>query len=105
MPQIEKKIQVKSFLGKIRQKKKFVFWHNLDKKKFLNKEIRINIEKKIFIRNLRKIGYSINLNINQIKFFKMITKAFQRRFRQKLINGIIDKECLIISKNLVETIK
>ena len=31
---------------------------------------------------------------------KILTKAFQRRFRQNLINGIIDQECLIISENL-----
>ena len=27
-------------------------------------------------------------------------KAFQRHYRQELINGLIDKECLIIAKNL-----
>ena len=87
-------------------KKKIGFWHDLDQKLLLKKRFQktSNIEKKIFIRNLRKIGYSINLNINQIKFFKMITKAFQRRFRQKLINGIIDQECLIISNYLVKKI-
>ena len=54
----------------------------------------------IGIKNLYKIGYRktnrINSNINR----DFITKAFQRRFRQELINGKIDKECLIISKNL-----
>ena len=30
-----------------------------------------------------------------------LTKAFQRRFRQDLVDGKIDQECLIISKNLV----
>ena len=29
-----------------------------------------------------------------------LVKAFQRKFRQKLINGKIDKECFLISKNL-----
>ena len=97
---------MKSFLGNIYIKKKIGFWHDLDQKLLLKKRFQktSNIEKKIFIRNLRKIGYSINLNINQIKFFKMITKAFQRRFRQKLINGIIDQECLIISNYLVKKI-
>ena len=39
-----------------------------------------------------------------IEFLKNITKAFQRRFRQELINGIVDKECLNISENLVKKI-
>ena len=36
------------------------------------------------------------------KNIKILTTAFQRRFRPELINGIIDKECLIISKNLIK---
>ena len=59
-------------------------------------------EKNKFIKNLFKIGYSKNLNISKIKFFTIITKAFQRRFRQDLVNGIIDEECLLISENLVK---
>ena len=31
---------------------------------------------------------------------KYLIIAFQRRFRQSLINGKIDKECLLISNNL-----
>ena len=27
-------------------------------------------------------------------------KAFQRHYRQELINGLLDKECLIIAQNL-----
>ena len=34
------------------------------------------------------------------KYNRFVIKAFQRRFRQNLINGIIDQECLIISENL-----
>ena len=57
------------------------------------------------MRNLNKIGYRKNFKMNQTKYLKMITKAFQRRFRQKLINGKIDQECLIISNNLIEKLK
>ena len=32
----------------------------------------------------------------------MTTKAFQRHFRKELINGILDKECLIIADNLAK---
>ena len=36
------------------------------------------------------------------QFLNLIICAFQRRFRQELINGKIDHECLIISQNLVK---
>ena len=59
----------------------------------------------MFIKNLFKIGYSKkatkNFNFNKQIYYKIITKAFQRRFRQELVNGKIDKECFIISKNLI----
>ena len=47
----------------------------------------------------------MNLKKNKIKIFKyskIITIAFQRRFRQEIVNGKIDQECLIISKNLAK---
>ena len=75
-------------------------WHNLNKKKIKllrNKKIKTS-EKIKFLINLKKIGYSIN-----IKNKNFIIKAFQRRFRQDLINGKIDEECLLISKNLLKT--
>ena len=56
----------------------------------------------LFIRFLKKIGYYFKKNkINSTSF---AIQAFQRRFRQKLINGIIDQECLIISNYLVKKI-
>ena len=39
------------------------------------------------------------------KNIKLLTKAFQRRFRQDLVNGIIDEECLLISKNLTKNLE
>ena len=33
---------------------------------------------------------------------KTLVSAFQRRYRQDLINGKIDQECLLISKNLAK---
>jgi N-acetylmuramoyl-L-alanine amidase len=41
----------------------------------------------------------LNFNLNK----KFITKAFQRRFRQNLVNGIPDQECFLISKNLLKS--
>ena len=89
-------------------KKKIGFWYNLNKKLlFKNRKIKIDSnQKKIFIKNLIKIGYRIKkskkLEAYSEKNLNIITKAFQRRFRQDLISGIIDKECLIISYNLVK---
>ena len=33
-------------------------------------------------------------------FFVKIVKAFQRHYRKELVNGNLDKECLIIAQNL-----
>ena len=76
-------------------------WHNLSGNKIKNKRnLKINAnEKKIFFKNLNKIGYS---NIDRLKYKNNLVKAFQRKFRQNLINGKIDKECLLISNNLVK---
>ena len=60
------------------------------------------MQNKLFIKNLSEIGYPINKNAKLNKYSKFVTTAFQRRFRQELINGIIDKECLLISKNLLK---
>ena len=37
---------------------------------------------------------------NKLKNNKIFIKAFQRRFRPELINGNIDKECLLIMNKL-----
>ena len=91
--------------------KKIGYWHNLDQKVLINNRMfKINnLQKKIFLKNIFKIGYSNKTskksNLDKVKYIKIITKAFQRRFRQDLINGIVDLECLIISKNLTEILK
>ena len=55
-------------------------------------------------KNLSKIGYVIKKteNSKNRKFNNYIVKAFQRRFRQELVTGKVDKECLIISNNLAK---
>jgi N-acetylmuramoyl-L-alanine amidase len=85
-------------------KRKIGYWHNLNQKRLLKeRNQRVGeLDKNIFIQNLYKIGYAKNLSKKNNKYLKILTIAFQRRFRQGLINGIIDKECLIISKNLVK---
>ena len=86
-------------------KSKLSQWHNLDEKK-LKKErlISLNfVEERNFMMNLNKIGYSKILQKNNNTKKRTIIKAFQRHFRQKLINGIPDQECLKISENLMKS--
>jgi N-acetylmuramoyl-L-alanine amidase len=74
-------------------------WHSLSNKilrKNRMKKTPIKDEK-IFYKNLFKIGYSKKI-LNK----KTLVSAFQRRYRQDLINGKIDQECLLISKNLAK---
>ncbi len=81
-------------------KKKIGFWHSY-KPNELIKFRKVGILKKSkfeFIKNLIKIGYCIEGN-KKSNFTKTV-KAFQMHFRKKLINGIIDKECLLIAQNL-----
>ena len=78
-------------------KKKLAIWHNLQEKKILKfRGEKISSKNEgIFIKNLNKFGYARHKK-------KDIVKAFQRKFRQDLVNGKADKECLIISKNLLK---
>ena len=84
---------------------KLAIWHSLKEsslKKIRKKRLNKN-EEIIFIKSLNKIGYRIikRLSFNSNK--KFITEAFQRHFRQNLVNGIPDKECFLISKNLLKS--
>ena len=101
-----KKDPGENFPWKYLAKKKIGVWHKIKKDRLLllRKKRCNQLMKKIFIKNLIKFGYckKINsLNGNK-KYSKLITKSFQRRFRQELINGIIDQECLLISQNLTK---
>ena len=85
-------------------KNKLSFWHNLDQKKikkFREKNLTTRIDENLFLKNLHKIGYNDVERFKSHKNIKYLTLAFQRRFRQSLVNGKIDKECLLISKNLL----
>lgn len=85
-------------------KNKIGIWHELksNEVKVYRKLKLSNLLKIKFINNLYKIGYPKNSKINKNKYDKNITVAFQRRFRQELIDGKIDKECLLISENLIK---
>ena len=86
-----KKDPGEKFPWKYLSKSKVGLWHNLNEKKlFKTREIKINKYNEInFLKNLYKIGYSSVLNKvkNKNKNKKLLTSAFQRRFRQDLVMG------------------
>ena len=69
-------------------------------KKFRKIRLSSKKEEKSFTKNLHKIGY-MKISQKISKKDRLIIKAFQRRFRQDLVNGLVDKECFLISKNLI----
>tara|TARA_B110000091_G_scaffold197949_1_gene226579 strand:- start:39 stop:776 length:738 start_codon:yes stop_codon:yes gene_type:complete len=87
-------------------KNKIGLWHTLNKQKLIkNRIFKTNqMEKEFFFNNLFKIGYSkkIPKDRNKDRYLRDVTKAFQRRFRQELISSKIDRECLLISENLLK---
>ena len=104
-----KKDPGEKFPWKILAKNKIGVWHSLpnliSKKNRLKKtEYKANNN---FIKNLIKIGYTFKnskiLKKNQI--IRLLITSFQRRYRQNLVNGKIDKECILISENLLKKLK
>ena len=97
-----KKDPGEKFPWKLLSRSKVCSWHTLSEKKiksYRNEKISEK-EKKILIKNLYKIGYP---KILQKKNNSLLVRAFQRKFRQGLVNGKIDRECLLISKNLTKS--
>ena len=94
-------------MWKYLSKKNVGYWHDLNQKDLSrNRRLVVNkYEKESFILNIYELGYPKNNKIKKTKYLKILTKAFQRRFRQELINGLIDKECLKISENLRKKFK
>tara|TARA_Y100000591_G_C21628562_1_gene591564 strand:- start:105 stop:845 length:741 start_codon:yes stop_codon:yes gene_type:complete len=79
-------------------------WHKLDPnylKKSRNKKLSVK-DSLLFFKNLYKIGYNKIKDLKLANNNKLLTQAFQRRYRQELVNGKTDKECLLISKNLLK---
>ena len=102
-----KKDPGEKFPWELLAKHKVGIWHDLKKNvKYKSRNYKLNKQEEIyFYKNLIKIGYPKNKNFSNLKYRKFIIKAFQRRFRQKLIDGIPDRECLLISKNLTKKFK
>ena len=80
-------------------------WHSLNEKNLYLKRLKkLNkIEEKKFINNLYSIGYNKIKKYNPDLNKRYLIKAFQRKFRQSLINVKSDKECILISKNLLKS--
>ncbi len=99
-----KKDPGEKFPWKILSKKKIGIWHNLKNKDLFFNRLKItsSVEKKLFLNRLKKFGYPLKTTNqkNDKQYNKLLVKAFQRRYRPELINGIIDKECLIIVSKL-----
>ena len=78
-------------------------WHHCNLnflRKYRNLRNIKNKEKIRFMKNLYKIGYCFSSK--KKSSFSKITKAFQRHYRKELVNGLLDRECLIISENLIK---
>ena len=100
-----KKDPGEKFPWKYFSKNKIGYWHNLSEKKLLKirNQTVTQLDEDKFFKNLHKIGYPKKIYLNKNKYQKLLTTSFQRRFRQELVNGIIDQECLLISKNLLKS--
>ena len=87
-------------------KNKIGIWHRLNKQVLTkNRKLKTNKEEvNFFFNNLLKIGYSKKnrRDTNKAIYLRKLAKTFQRRFRQELVDGKIDQECLLISKNLIK---
>ena len=82
-------------------KKNIGIWHDCKPnlvRKYRKIKISTKQDKAKFVKNLNIIGYCFL--IKKKSFFIKTVKAFQRRYRKELINGLLDKECLIIAQNL-----
>jgi N-acetylmuramoyl-L-alanine amidase len=103
---LRKKDPGEKFPWKYLSKNRIGIWHTLNKLDLIKKrKLKISrIEENNFFNNLFKVGYSkkYTKNISKNKYLIELTKTFQRRFRQELVNGKIDKECLLISKSLIK---
>ena len=82
-------------------KNKVCIWHNIDNNilEKLRSDKTSSTQKTDFFKYLAKIGYFVKTAKSTSKKIKLI-KNFQRHFRQSLVNGIIDQECLLIAKRL-----
>ena len=101
-----KKDPGEKFPWKYLSKNRVGLWHTVKKQKLIkNRKIKTTkVERDFFFNNLFKIGYpkKFSEDLKKEKYLNCIIKAFQRRYRQDLVDGKIDQECLLVSQNLEE---
>ena len=104
---LRKKDPGEKFPWEYLSKNKIGIWHTLKNQDLIkNRKLKTSKEEeKFFFNSLFKIGYSKKplRDISKNKYLRELAKTFQRRFRQQLVDGKIDQECLLISKNLIKT--
>ena len=69
------------------------------------KNLSKNDSRNFFFNNLHRIGYRYFNKKKSSKYDSKVIKAFQRRFRQNKVNGLIDQKCLQISHYLASSLK
>ena len=82
-------------------KKNIGIWHDCKLnlvRKYRKIKISTKQDKAKFVKNLNIIGYCSL--VKKKSFFTKTVKAFQRHYRKELVNGLLDKECLIVAENL-----
>jgi len=89
------------FPWKYLAKKTIGYWHNTSKLK--NYDFNKANSRKLFFTNLYKIGYRYFDIKKPSRHDSKVVRAFQGRFRQNSVNGIIDQECLKISHYLANS--
>ena len=99
-----KKDPGEKFPWKVLAKFQLALWHELNEKEIKKyRLIKLNFKEELkFLKNLKSIGYTHIKTFKPHYSNKSVIKAFQRRFRQNLVNGFSDQECLLISKNLIK---
>ena len=99
-----KKDPGEKFPWKRLSKRDLCIWHDLDENKIkIHRKTKLPLREEIrFLKNLYKIGYCKIKESSLKKNKEYLIKAFQRRFRPELVNGKMDLECLLISKNLIK---
>ena len=102
---LRKKDPGEKFPWHLLSKKKIGYWYNTSKADLKNKDLSKSDLRNFFFNNLYKIGYRYFDKKKTSKNDLKVIKAFQRRFRQNKVNGLIDQESNKISHYLATSLK